>query len=390
MNSSDANNTLIDEMMQLLITEKEKAFPTILAKLYNQAMIVEREAHLGAGSYERSEGRDGYANGFKPRTYQTLHGNLELQVPQVRGSSTKFYPKCLDRGARSERAIALAAAQMYVQGVSTRRVETVFQCMGIEHYSAEQVSNAAKTLDEELGKWRKRRLGCIKVLFVDATYQKVRVDGAAMDLATFIVTGVSEDGHRSIIAVDSAFDEAEIHWRNVLRDLVERGIHGVKLIVSDAHVGLAAARKAVFSGVKWQRCQLHLQQNAQAQISKTSLKGQVASDIRAIFNAPSYEEAKRLLDMFVAKYAKEQPKLSAWAEENIPEGLTVFSLPEPMRKKLRTNNLEERLNRSIKARTRLISVFPNQASQLRLVSAICMEISDEWEAGMIYLNVNEL
>ena len=268
MNSSDANNTLIDEMMQLLIAEKEKAFPTILAKLYNQAMIVERETHLGAGSYERSEGRDGYANGFKPRNYQTFHGNLELQVPQVRGSSTKFYPKCLDRGSRSERAIALAAAQMYLQGVSTRRVETVFHCMGIEQYSAEQVSNAAKTLDEELGKWRKRRLGCIKVLFVDATYQKVRVDGAAMDLATFIVTGVSEDGHRSIIA--------------------------------------------------------------------------------------------------------------------------VFSLPEPMRKKLRTNNLEERLNRSIKARTRLISVLPNQASQLRLVSAICMEISDEWEAGMIYLNVKEL
>lgn len=345
---------------------------------------------LEQASYERNEGRDGYANGFKPRNYQTFHGNFELQVPQVRGSSTKFYPKCLNRGSRSERAIALAAAQMYLQGVSTRRIETVFQCMGIEQYSAEQVSNAAKTLDEELGKWRKRRLGCIKVLFVDATYQKVRVDGAAMDLATFIVTGISEDGHRSIIAVDSAFDEAEIHWRNVFRDLVERGIHGVKLIVNDAHVGLAAARKAVFSGMKWQRCQRHLQQNAQAQISKTSLKGQVASDIRAIFNAPSYEEAKKLLDRFVAKYAKEQPKLSAWAEETIPEGLTVFSLPEPMRKKLRTNNLEERLNRSIKARTRLISVFPNQASQLRLVSAICMEISDEWEAGMIYLNVKEL
>ena len=140
MNSSDANNTLIDEMMQLLIAEKEKAFPTILAKLYNQAMIVERETHLGAGSYERSEGRDGYANGFKPRNYQTFSGNLELLVPQVRGSSTKFYPKCLDRGSRSERAIALAAAQMYIQGVSTRRVETVFQCMGIEHYSAEHVS----------------------------------------------------------------------------------------------------------------------------------------------------------------------------------------------------------------------------------------------------------
>lgn len=376
--------------MQLLIQDKAEAFPKILARIWNQAMLVERQTHLGVDRYERNDERNGQANGFKPRAYQTLAGKLDLLVPQVRGSSTPFYPKTLDRGSRSERAITLAAAEMYVQGVSTRRVETVFRHLGIEHFSAEQVSTATKALDEELGKWRRRKLGCFKVLFVDATYQKVRVDGAAIDLATFIVTGIGEDGHRSILSVDSAFDEAEVHWRNVFRDLVERGIHGVKLIVSDAHTGLAAARKAVFSGVKWQRCQLHLQQNAQAQISKTCLKEQVASDIRAIFNAPSYEEAKRLLDMFVARYAREQPKLAAWAEENIPEGLTVFSLPEAMRKKLRTNNLEERLNRSIKARTRLISVFPNQASQLRLVSAICMEISDEWEAGMIYLNVSEL
>lgn len=390
MNSSNANNTLIDEIVQLLIQDKAEAFPKILARIWNQAMLVERQTHLGVDRYERNDERNGQANGFKPRAYQTLAGKLDLLVPQVRGSSTPFYPKTLDRGSRSERAITLAAAEMYVQGVSTRRVETVFRHLGIEHFSAEQVSTATKALDEELGKWRRRKLGCFKVLFVDATYQKVRVDGAAIDLATFIVTGIGEDGHRSILSVDSAFDEAEVHWRNVFRDLVERGIHGVKLIVSDAHTGLAAARKAVFSGVKWQRCQLHLQQNAQAQISKAGLKEQVASDIRAIFNAPSYEESKRLLDMFVARYAKEQPKLAAWAEENIPEGLTVFSLPEAMRKKLRTNNLEERLNRSIKARTRLISVFPNQASQLRLVSAICMEISDEWEAGMIYLNVSEL
>lgn len=390
MNSSDANNTPINEIVQLLIQDKAEAFPKILARIWNQAMLVERQTHLGVDRYERNDERNGQANGFKPRAYQTLAGKLDLLVPQVRGSSTPFYPKTLDRGSRSERAITLAAAEMYVQGVSTRRVETVFRHLGIEHFSAEQVSTATKALDEELGKWRRRKLGCFKVLFVDATYQKVRVDGAAIDLATFIVTGIGEDGHRSILSVDSAFDEAEVHWRNVFRDLVERGIHGVKLIVSDAHTGLAAARKAVFSGVKWQRCQLHLQQNAQAQISKAGLKEQVASDIRAIFNAPSYEEAKRLLDMFVARYAKEQPKLAAWAEENIPEGLTVFSLPEAMRKKLRTNNLEERLNRSIKARTRLISVFPNQASQLRLVSAICMEISDEWEAGMIYLNVSEL
>jgi len=391
MNTSNTNDTLITELVQLLIQEKEKAFPAILAKIYDEAMVVEREAHLGAGSYERAEGRDGYANGFKPRSFRTLSGKLELHVPQVRGSSARFYPKCLDRGARSERAIMLAAAEMYVQGVSTRRVEAVFQAMGVEGYSAEQVSNAARLMDEELAKWRARRIDrCVKVLYADATYQKVRIDGVAVDLATFIVTGVFEDGHRAILAVDSDAGEAEIHWRRVFRELVDRGLRGVRLIVSDAHDGLAAARKAVFSGVPWQRCQMHLQQNAQAHVTKTSLKTQVASDIRAIFNAPSLEEAKRLLDIAVEKYAKEQSRLSAWMRDNIPEGLAVFSFPEHLRRRLRTNNLEERLNRSIKARTRLISVFPNKASQLRLVSAICMEISDEWETGTIYLDVKEL
>lgn len=391
MNDNNNYNTTIDDMVQLLILEKEKAFPKILATIYDQAMIAEREAHLCAGSYERSESRDGYANGFKPRSLQTRVGRLSLHIPQVRGSNTKFYPKCLDRGTRSERAIMLTAAEMYIHGVSTRRVEAVFQAMGIDNYSAEQVSNASKILDEELIKWRTRRITqCVKVIYVDATYQKVRIDGVAVNLATFIVTGILEDGHRTILAVDSDISEAELHWRRVFRELIDRGLRGVKLIVSDAHEGLAAARQAVFSGVPWQRCQLHLQQNAQAYITKRSLKEQVASDIRAIFNASSMDEAKRLLDIMVEKYAKDQQKLSAWMRDNIPEGLTVFMFPEHMRKKLRTNNIEERINRSIKARTRIISVFPNQMSQLRLVSAICMEISDDWETGTTYLNVNEL
>lgn len=391
MNQSDENNTLIEEIVQLLIREKEKAFPAILAKIYDQTMIAEREAHLGAGSYERADERDGYANGFKSRSLQTRVGRLSLRVPQVRGSTTRFYPKCLGRGARSERALMLAAAEMYVQGVSTRRVEAVFQAMGVENHSAEQVSNAARLLDDELSKWRSRTISqCVKVLFVDATYQKVRINGVAADVATFVVTGVFEDGHRAILAADSDISEAELRWRRVLRELVDRGVRGVKLIVSDAHDGLAAARKTVFPGVPWQRCQLHLQQNAQSKIAKPSLKEQVASDIRAIFNAPSLEEATRLLNIAVEKYAKDQSKLSAWMADNISEGLTVFAFPEHLRKKLRTNKIEERLNRSIKARTRLISVFPNQDSQLRLVSAICMEISDDWETGTIYFNVKEL
>ncbi|MBO7223217.1 MAG: transposase [Kiritimatiellae bacterium] len=186
MNDNNNYNTTIDDMVQLLILEKEKAFPKILAAIYDQAMIAEREAHLCAGSYERSESRDGYANGFKPRSLQTRVGRLSLHIPQVRGSNTKFYPKCLDRGTRSERAIMLTAAEMYIHGVSTRRVEAVFQAMGIDNYSAEQVSNASKILDEELIKWRTRRITqCVKVIYVDATYQKVRIDGVAVNLATF-------------------------------------------------------------------------------------------------------------------------------------------------------------------------------------------------------------
>ena len=388
--NDENNDTTIDEIVQLVMREGIEAMPKAMTLLYNEAMKVERDLHIGAGPYERADARDGYANGFKPKQYQTRLGKLHLQIPQVRESSTPFYPKTLDKGARSERAIALAAAEMYVQGVSTRRVETVFRCLDIEHFSAEQVSNAAKLMDDELGRWRARKLGCVKVLFVDATYQKVRIDGVMHDMATFIVTGICADGHRSILAVDSALDEAEIHWRNVLKSLVERGTYGVRLIVSDDHIGLKAARQAVFSGVPWQRCQMHLQRNAQSHITKTSLKDEVAIDIRNIFNAPSLEEAKRLLDLFVKKYEKTQSALAKWAEENLPEGFTVFSLPVAMRKKLRTNNLDERLNRSIKARTRLISVFPNRASQLRLVTAICAEISDEWETGNIYLDVEAL
>lgn len=285
----------------------------------------------------------------------------------------------------------LAAAEMYIQGVSTRRVETVFQAMGLESYSAEKVSNSAQLLDEELSKWRKRPITqAVKLLFVDATYLKVRIDDVTVDMATFVVTGLFEDGHRAILAVDSDINEADVHWRRLFRELVDRGLRGVKLIVSDAHEGLAAARKTVFPGAPWQRCQLHLQKNAQAKITKASLKEQVASDIRAIFNAPSLEEAKRLLNITVEKYAKEQSKLAAWMQENVPKGLTIFAFPEQLRQKLRTNNIEERLSRSIKARTRLISVFPNQASQLRLVTAICMELSDEWETGPIFLKVKEL
>lgn len=386
MNNSDSHDNVLSLLFQLLVGKKEEAFQEILSTIYNVVMSLERENHLRAGNYERKDGRDGYANGYKPRTLQTRIGTLDLLVPQVRNSSHPFYPQCLTQGVRSERALYLAAAEMYVKGVSTRQVESVFAQMGVDHFSSEQVSRASQMLDDEIQKWRTREITtAVPVLFLDATYQKVRLDGVVTDVATFVVSGVYEDGHRAILAVDSDCSEAEIHWRRVLEDLRKRGVQGVKLIVSDAHAGLAAAREAVFTGVPWQRCQFHLQQNAQAQITKQSLKEEVGSEIRAIFNAPSLEEATRLMNNMVAKYQKEQPKLASWLEQNLSEGFTVFKFPEQVRRKLRTNNIAERINKSIKARTRRISVFPSQESQLRLVSSICMEISDSWESGKVYL-----
>jgi transposase-like protein len=344
-------------------------------------MQFERELHLGAGRYERTEERSGYANGYKPKTLDTAAGRLRLQIPQVRDCDRPFYPKSLERGLRSDRALRMAVAEMYVKGVSTRKVQSIFAELCDVDITADQVSRAMRDLDEELENWRNRPIGAVKVLFADATYHKVRVNGVVVTAATFIVTGVLEDGHRAILAVDSDLSENEVHWRRVLSRLVERGMHGVQLIVSDSHDGLRAAREATLPGVPWQRCQMHLQQNAQAYVTKASLKSEVANDIRSVFNARSLEDAKRILADIVGKYAKTQSRLSAWMEDNIPEGLTVFAFPSTVRQFLRTNNMEENLNRQIKQRTRLIPAFPNLGSLLRLVSAICAEISDDWETS---------
>lgn len=381
MNTTDTNDTEIIGMMQMLMEEGTHAIPAVVARMYNLAMQFEREMHLNASKYERTEGRTGYANGYKPKTITTGSGKIQLQIPQVRGSDRPFYPKSLERGSRSDRALRMAVAEMYVKGVSTRKVQSIFSELCDVNITADQVSRATQELDAELSNWRNRPIGEVKVLFLDATYHKVRTDGIVVPMATFIVTGVLADGHRSVLAVDSEQSESEVHWRKVLAGLKKRGMHGVQLIISDNHDGLKAARQATLPGIPWQRCQMHLQQNAQAYVTKASLKGEVASDIRSVFNARSLEDARRLLAEIVEKYSKTQSKLSAWMEDNIPEGLTVFSFPEQVRQFLRTNNPAENLNRQIKQRTQLIPAFPNVDSLLRLVSAICVEISDDWETS---------
>lgn len=316
----------------------------------------------------------------------TRIGPVTSDAPQVRDSS--LYPQALEKGLRSERALTLALAEMDVQGVSTRKAAAITeQVRGVE-LTATQVRRAAAQLDAVLEQWRTRPLARCPYLLLDARYEKVRIDGQVRDAAVLIAMGVRADGKRTMLGVSVAVGEHEAHWRQFLQSLVQRGLTGVQLIVSDAHDGLQAARRAVFGGAPWQRCQFHLQQNAQAYVPRQEMKAEAAADIRA-FTAPNRADADNLLARTVQQYAKTASKLATWLETAIPEGLTVFSLPAAHRTRLRTVNALERLNQEIRRRTRVVGVFPNEASCLRLVRALAMETSDEWEAGKVYLTLTD-
>lgn len=371
-----------------LLTQGLDGAGEALRILVNEASKIERAQHLNAQPYERSGERSGHANGFKPKTVLTRLGEVTFEVPQVRDSS--FYPSALDKGSRTEQALNLALAEMYVQGVSTRKVITVLQgLVGPEvAISSAQVSRAAAALDEGLKAWRERPLGETPYVFLDARYERVRVEGQVVDCAVLVATGVTAEGRRRVLGVSVELSEAEVHWRGFLDGLARRGLCGLKLIVSDDHAGLKAARRAVFPSVPWQRCQFHLQQNAGAYLSRLDQRSAVAHRIRSIFNAPDRAEAQRLLDQAIDQWRKDAPKLAAWAEENLPEGFAVFGYPPSHRTRLRTTNGLERINRELKRRTRVASIFPNPASCLRLVSALLAECDEEWMSGKIYLNLN--
>lgn len=378
---------LNDQLIKILLNEGvSDGLVTVTQMLINAAMLLERERHIGAAPHQRTSERNGYANGFKPRSFQTSMGKVELSMPQVRNSSEPFQTSLLDKGSRSDRALKSAIATMYVQGVSTRRVTKVMEELCGFEVSSGQVSNLNKQLDAEFEAWRSRPLQEMRYMMVDATYYKVRIDGVVRDCATLVAIGIRRsDGKREVLGVSCALSEAEVHWRDFFHSLKERGVGIPDMITSDAHTGLRAALKAAFSAAPWQRCQFHLQQNAQDYITKQDLKRPIAAEIRYIFNANSKELAHSLLQEFVAKWESSQPKLATWAEENIPEGFTVFDIPEAHRQKLRTSNSCETLNSQIKRRTRVVGVFPGEESLQRLVTGVLIEISEGWETSYRYL-----
>ena len=381
----DPKESLPREILEELMEEGAEAFRSVLEKLLNLAMELERSEFLGAEPYERTRERRDHANGFKDKTVATRVGRLKLKIPQVRNLS--FYPKSLERGCRSEKALKLAIAEMYVKGISTRKVSQIPEQLCGTEISATQVSRIAKVLDEELEQFRDRELGEYRVVYLDAHYEKVRVNGTVQDLAILKAIGINRWGKREVLGVSATLSEAEVHWREFLQSLQKRGLNGVELVVSDDHVGLRAARRAVWPSVPWQRCQFHLAQNAQAHTHNRQQAREMGQAIRDIFNSPSLADAEAMVTRVAKRFAKENPKWVKWLEENIAEGFTVYRFARSTHRKIRTVNGLERVNKEIRRRTRVVGIFPNEDSVLRLTSAVLAEIHEEWLTGRQYLNL---
>jgi putative transposase len=375
--------TETSDILETVIDKGLHGLPEVLTNVINLAMKIERQRYLEAKPYERTESRISHANGFKPKQLNTRMGQLYLSVPQTR--DCEFYPSCLEQGMRSERALKIAIADMYFKGVSTRKVKSIMQELCGFQLTSMEVSRAAALMDEELDQWRKRNLSCYRYVYLDAIYEKIRYEGQVRDCAVLIAVGIHEKGHREVIGLSVELSEAEVHWRNFLTSLQSRGLHGVELLISDAHAGLQSARKAIFPSIPWQRCHFHLQQNAQAYVVKSSRKSEVAGVIRSILTAPNASKAMTLLNEAVKHFEQDMPKLAQWMESNVPQSFTHFKFPAEHHSRIRTSNSLERLNREIRRRTRVVNVFPNTQSCERLISAILMEVSQEWETNAKYL-----
>jgi putative transposase len=377
-------------MVQEVLLDDTGFLAEVVQMVLQEILEAEMTEHVGAAPYERSAGRKGHRNGHKPRALRTRVGTLNLLVPQDREGT--FSTRLFARYQRNEKALCLALMEMYVEGVSTRKVKEVTEALCGTSFSKSLISSLAGSLDSELEAWRMRRLEAASYpyLFVDARYEKVRIDGRVVSQGVLIVSGVRDDGMREILGVEVADTESEATYQEMFRSLKGRGLSGVELVVSDDHGGLKAAIDRHFQGASYQRCQVHYARNLLGMVSYASRK-ELGADLRAIFAAPAREQALRLASSVANKWRKkDNEKVACHVEEHLEECLTCLSFPEGHRRRIRTTNGLERLNQEIKRRTRVVRIFPNREACLRLVSALAVEQSEEWVTGRRYLDMGEL
>ncbi len=362
----------------------------IVERVVQQMLEAEMTEHIGAAPYERSATRTGQRNGYKPRALRTRVGTLNLLVPQDREGT--FSTRLFSRYQRNEKALVLALMEMYLEGVSTRKVKEVTEELCGASFSRSTVSNLAAGLDAELEAWRERRLEAeaYPYLFVDARYEKVRVDHKVVSQGVLVVSAVSDDGMREILGVEVADTESEATYQELFRSLKARGLKGVELVTSDDHEGLKAAIGRHFQGASHQRCQVHYARNLLGMVGANKRK-ELAADLRAIFAAPAREQALGIASAVADRWrGKGYEKIACHLEEHIEECLECLAFPESHRRRIRTTNGLERFNQELKRRTRVVRIFPNRESCLRLVTALAVEQSEEWLTGRRYLDMEEL
>lgn len=382
-------NKLTEESVQQVLLDEPGFLKEIVERVLQQLLETEMEGHIGAAPYERSESRTGQRNGYKPRMLRTRVGTLNLLVPQDREGT--FSTQLFARYQRNEKALVLALMEMYVEGVSTRKVGEVTEELCGANFSKSTVSRLSSQLDGELEAWRDRPLDAngYPYLFVDARYEKVRVGSRIVSQGVLIAKAVRDDGFREIVAVEVADTESEATYQDLFRNLKSRGLSGVELVISDDHEGIKAAAGRHFQGAGWQRCQVHFSRNLTGMVARDRRK-ELAADLRAMFAVPDKSSALRLAREAEDRWAQSNPKVAERLEEDIEQCLSCLAFPRSHQRRIRSTNGLERFNQELKRRTRVVRIFPNREACLRLVSALATETSEEWITGRRYLNMSEL
>jgi putative transposase len=383
-----AKARITTEDLKQMLSEDSDLLKTIIEQTVQQVLEAEMEEALQAAKGERSEQRLGYRSGYYNRTLVTRVGKIELRVPQDRQG--RFRTEVFERYQRSEKALVAAMLEMYVQGVSTRKVKSITEELCGHEFSSSSVSRIVKTLDEELEKFAQRRLEePYPYLILDARYEKVGEDGAVRSQAVLVAIGINWEGRRNVLAVELAQRESISSWRELLVSLRQRSLQGVEFVVSDDHAGLRRAIQEVLPEAVWQRCYVHFLRNALDYLPRKA-DDDCLQELRWIYDRRDAQEARQDLAAWLLKWGKRYAKLCAWVEENIEETFSFYRLPRQHHKNLKSTNMLERLMEELKRRTLVVRIFPNAAACLRLVRALAVEIHENWIEAMQYLNMDPL
>ena len=374
------NNTNLTELLLQCMTQRDSML-SILEWLCTRLMEAEVDQQLEAEKSQRTDGRSGYRSGYRPRRLDTRMGTMYLMLPKVRQGG--YIPFFVTERKRSEAALI----QVVQEAVSTRKMEKLAQSLGIENLSRSQVSEMTKGLNEQVNEFRNRPLSntVYPVLWVDALYEKVRVDGRIVSMAVLIVCGVDENGHRDIIAVEPMAEESRSSYGVLFQDLKDRGLATPKLIISDAHSGLVSAIQESFPGASWQRCKVYFMRNILAYVPQKEKKS-FAAVLKEIWLAPTAELARKRAYNVMDAYAKRFPKAVQCLENGLEDSLTFYAFPKLDARKTSSSNMIERLNREIRRRTSVVGIFPNEASYVRMVTTYLMEYAEDWSVSTAYLS----